>query len=112
MRCTSGWRTTSWASKKVNATPGTARSTSTTWPGLDRRCIRDQPHDAVRLQRLDRAGDRQIRLAGARRTYAEGQVAAADVRQIVALVGAARPDPAARHVHAMLPRVRIERQRA
>ena len=27
MRCTSGWRTTSWASKKVKATPSTPRST-------------------------------------------------------------------------------------
>ena len=39
------------------------------------------------MQRLDRAGHRQIGLARARRTDAEGQVVAADVVQIFRLVG-------------------------
>src|SRR6185437_15021975 len=37
MRCTSGWRTTSWASKKVKATPSTSRSSSMTWLRPERR---------------------------------------------------------------------------
>ena len=50
--------------------------------GLDRRPHQhDAPH-ALGLQRLDRAGDRQIGLARARRADAEGQVMRADVVEV------------------------------
>ena len=51
------------------------------------------------LQRLDRAGHGEIGLARARRADAEGQIVRADVRQIVALVSAARANAAARNAH-------------
>ena len=53
---------------------------------LDRRPHEhDAPH-ALGLQRLDGAGDGEVRLARARRADAEGEVVAADVREILALV--------------------------
>ena len=53
MRCTSGWRTTSCASKNVKATPSTARSTSTTCASPD--CL---PARQVGLR--DVAGDHRL----------------------------------------------------
>ena len=80
--------------------------------GLHRRPHQDQPAHPVRLQRLHRAGDREIGLAGAGGAYAEGQIARADVVEVIALVGAARAYAAARHAHAVLARLRIRRRQA
>ena len=63
--------------------------------GLHRRAHQQQTLHAVRLQRLDRAGHRQISLAGAGRAHAEIDVVAGDRVQVARLVCAAALDHAA-----------------
>ena len=67
--------------------------------GLDRRAHQhDAPH-LLRLQRLDRAGDREVGLAGARRADAEGQIMRADIVEVFGLIRAAGAHRTARRAH-------------
>ena len=58
--------------------------------GLHRRAHQHDALHGVALQRVDRAGDREIRLAGARGTDAESDVVTLDVAQVLAIRFAAR----------------------
>ena len=67
--------------------------------GFDRRPNQHDPPHAIGLQRFDRACDRKIGLARARRADAERQIEAANVGQILLLVGATGVDAAAMRAH-------------
>src|SRR5262249_40091972 len=69
---------------------------------LDGRPYQYQPSDAIGEQCLNGTGDCQISLAGASRTHTEGQVTGTDVREVIALMRAARADAAAQPTHRMI----------
>ena len=67
-----------------------ARQETQALAGLDRRARQDDALHCAALQRIDRAGHRQVGLASAGRSDAEGDVVRGDVFQVGALVDGAR----------------------
>ena len=84
-----------------------ARQKSQPLTGFDCRPHQHNSADTIRRERFDRARDREIRFARARRTDAESQIPCPYVRQIVALVSASRTDTAAWYPYRIVVLVRV-----